>query len=214
MDSNSQYLTAEDLWKNLEMVHTTTIVQLRQHLFNTDLNRYDIAYIHVGVNDIDTMDGTSVADDLINIVEKMRHLYPALKIILSEVTPRSQYRDDHVQCCNAKLRATLGKKDNITLGFHSNLRDPSWAFHKDDKHFAQISISKFAANIKVALRKSIGISTNKFNKSGRKRDSNNNDNRNSYKPNNNKNFNNRSSGNNSVEELKNFLIKSLQNYKG
>ena len=188
------------------------IEQLGQHLRNTDLNLYDIAYIHVGVNDTDTIDGTSVADDLINIVEKMRHLYPALKIILSEVTPRSKHRDDHVQDCNSKLRSTLLKRDNITIAFHSNLRNASWSFHKDDKHFAQVSISKFAANIKVALRKSIGITSNKF-KTGRNSDSNRDNKKNSDERQSN-NFKRSSKGKNSVEELRNFLIKSLQNYQG
>ena len=188
------------------MVHTTTLNQLRDHLNKTDLSEYDIVYIHTGVNDIDTVDGMSVADDLINIIEKIRHVYPSIKIIVSDITPRKQFRDDQVLKCNEKLGSSLRKRENITIGFHKNLRNPEWSFHKDDKHFAQVSIAKFASNIKVAFRKSIGLTNNKF-KKGQPQEPRRSNTRFQKSKRNEKT-------NNSVEELKNFFIKSLQNFKG
>ena len=66
--------------------------------------------------------------------------------------------------CNAALHELLSKVDNVTLARHSNLRNEKWSFHKrnDDKHFSRVSISLFAANIKAAFRKSLGIPSKKY----------------------------------------------------
>ena len=107
-----------------------------------------------------------MAKDLIEVVHKIRHYHPLMKIIVSEVTPRQIFRDDEVKKCNLALHSSLLHETNVTLAFHSNLRNDEWTFHKknDDKHFSRISISLFAANLKDALRRSIGIHTRKYEK--------------------------------------------------
>ena len=141
------------------MIPCATTQELRDKLSSLSLDPYEIVFIHTGVNNLDTVAGVDVAKELIEIVEKIRHNHPSIKIVISEITPRQKFRDDEVKKCNAALHSSLLKKDNITIAFHSNLRNENWTFHKknDDKHLSEVSISKFAANLKAALRRSIGI---------------------------------------------------------
>ena len=164
MDSNSRYLDPAMLWKNLTMIPCSTTQDLRNKLQSTQLDNYQIIFIHTGVNDIDTVAGEEVAKNIIDIVQKLHQYHPSIKIIVSEITPRQLFRDDEVIKCNTALRASLQKETNVTLAFHSNLRNEKWTFHtkNDDKHFSQVSISRFASNIKIAFRKSIGILSNKY----------------------------------------------------
>jgi len=143
------------------MIPCGTTYDLRRHLDNIDQKDFDIIFIHTGVNNIDTCAGKSVSDDLVDIVHKLRTEYPSIKIIVSEITPRQLQMDNEVLICNKNLHASLEKVENVTIALHSNLRNERWSFHKknDDKHFSKISISRFAANIKIAFRKAIGLSS-------------------------------------------------------
>lgn len=162
MDSNQAYLDSRSLWKNLTLVTCKTTHDLRQKLESTKMDDYEIIFIHTGVNNIDSEDGSVVAYDLLDIVKKIRQFHPWLKIVVSEITPRQIYRDDEVQKCNEIMVAQLEKIENVTVAHHYNLRNDQWSFHKkdDDKHFTKISISLFASNIKTALRKCLGIPSN------------------------------------------------------
>ena len=77
--------------------------------------------------------------------------------MVSEVTPRKEYNDDQVKICNEHLHAYFDPMETVTMAIHSNLRTSNWKYHEDDKHFFKESIAEFAANIKIALRKAIGI---------------------------------------------------------
>ena len=162
MDSNLAFLDPEMLWKNLTLIPCGTTHILRDKLRDACLNDYEIVFIHTGVNNIDTEDGEVVAKDIIDIVQKLRHHHPSIKVIVSEITPRQVFRDDEVVKCNELLRSTLKTTENVTMAFHSNLRNDQWSFHKknDDKHFSRISISMFASNIKNAFRACLGIPPN------------------------------------------------------
>ena len=112
-------------------------------------------------------DGATVARTLAQTVQHMRDTQPQLKIVVSEITPRKEYNDDQVKICNEHIHAYFEPMQNVTMAIHSNLRTANWKYHEDDKHFLKESIAKFAANIKIALRKAIGIPerTKKVNKS-------------------------------------------------
>lgn len=86
MDSNRKHLDVKLLWRNLKLGECNTTERLRSLLQETNLSEYDIVFIHTGVNlnNIDTMDGTDVAHDLINIITKIRTMHPTLKIVVSE----------------------------------------------------------------------------------------------------------------------------------
>ena len=46
---------------------------------------------------------------------------------------------------------------NLTISYHRNLRNKEWSFHDDTKHLSEISIAKFAGNLKSAFRGALGI---------------------------------------------------------
>ena len=166
MDSNRTFLKPDGLWRNLSMIPCQDIDTLRSLLELENFADVGVVFIHTGVNDIDTVEGEEVAKDLINIVNKLHHLHPHLKVVLSEITPRKKFKDDQVKECNRYLHNSLRDADFITIAKHSNLRNERWTFHKDDKHLTEISISLFAANIKNALRRCLGIPSKRSGKRG------------------------------------------------
>ena len=159
MDSNRNHLDQSLLWDNLTLVPAGCIPELEQIILKYDLRDYDVVIIHVGVNDLDTKSGTQVANRLIKLTSSIKTCAPGIKIILSEITPRSINKDDEVLACNDILGQVLGQAENITLVRHTNLRNKEWTHHKksDDKHFTKTSISRLAGNLKHAFRKAIGI---------------------------------------------------------
>ena len=229
MDSNRAHLNSGDLWKKLSIIPCQNLDSLRSLLASTQLDDVNIVFIHTGVNDIDTVDGAEVGKDLVSIVQKLRHIHPHLKIIISEITPRKCFKDDQVVQCNQHLHQHLCNTESVTIARHSNLRNEKWSFHRDDKHFTEISISLFAANMKNALRKSLGIpsrkngkdgSNNKEEKRGRQKRQHDKytvqiDNNKNGRRETNKNKNNMGSKTHSkdINSFKNDLIKFLTNYK-
>ena len=158
MDSNRKILDKNLLWKNSTMVECPTTATLHEKIEKTSFADFDIVVIHVGVNDIDTKDGQTVADDLYKEVETIRTKAPHVKVVLSEVTPRQNSRDNEVIECNKQLETFSSSDTNITLATHSNLRYPEMFRSKtDDKHFHQNKSGILASNIKRALRQALGI---------------------------------------------------------
>ena len=159
MDSNRKHLVADKLFKNLKIIPCSSTQELRKKLLLVDLKDIDLVFIHTGVNDIDKDDGKTVADNLVEIVKEIRSTLPKMKIAISEITPRQLHRDDEVLKCNTALHAALDNQTNITIARHTNLRDETWTFHmkNDDKHLTELSIAKFAKNLKVAFRKALGL---------------------------------------------------------
>ena len=157
MDSNKKHLTG-DLWKNSTLLFCPTANELATK-FPSLLRQHnpDIVLIHTGVNDLDYVDGATVARSLAHTVQNMISMNPEIKIVISEITPRKINKDDQVILCNQHLHTYLDHVENVVLAIHSNLRTEDWEFHEDDKHFLQISIGKLAANLKAALRKTIGM---------------------------------------------------------
>ena len=156
IDSNVKHLQKDLLWSHNTIIQCSTTYDLHSKLVSTDLTDIDLIFIHVGVNDIDTDSGDKVSTNLINIVTKLKKECPHVKIVVSEVTPRKLSRDDEVLKCNNALHAALKKTEDVTIARHSNLRNDRWSFHDDDKHFTQISIARFAKNLKIAFFRAIG----------------------------------------------------------
>ncbi len=157
MDSNRKILDTELLWKHSTMVECGNIPTLLNKIKSVPIDEYDIVVIHVGVNDIDSKDGPSVADDLLTALDNIRSKAPNIKIVLSEVTPRQHTRDDEVIECNKQLK-TYASSFNVTFVEHSNLRSPEMFRNKnDDKHFCKNKAGLLASNIKRGLRRTIGL---------------------------------------------------------
>ena len=169
MDSNQKHLTP-DLWKNSTVHFCPTANELSSKCSSL-LHKHnpDMVLIHTGVNDLDKVDGATVARSLAQTVQKMNNMRPNLKIIVSEITPRKINKDDQVILCNQHLHTYFEAMNNVVMAIHSNLRTENWEFHEDDKHFLQASIGKFASNLKVALRKTIGMAERPKKKIGQRK---------------------------------------------
>ena len=156
MDSNQKYL--KSLWKNCEVVFSPTAQQLLPRLpYLLNKHKPELVLLHNGVNDLDTQDGPEVARAILQVVQRLKETSPNLKVVVSEVTPRKLNRDNQVQVCNEHLHAYFDPMEDVTIAEHSNLRTAEWEFYEDDKHLKQDSISKFAANLKSALRRALNI---------------------------------------------------------
>ena len=157
MDSNKKHLSSE-LWKNSTMLFCPTVNELSSKLpALLQEHKPDLVLIHTGVNDLDKRDAATVARKLAHTVKQLSDSDPKLKIIVSEITPRKETKDDEVIICNEHLHNYLDHLSNVTMALHSNLRTPTWEFYEDDKHLLQSSIRKFASNLKIALRTAIGM---------------------------------------------------------
>ena len=158
MDSNRQFLDTSRLWDNLHIEPCGNIPDVTKALQHTDLSKYDVIIVHVGVNDVDRHNGATVAQKLAQLSKSIVEAAPHAKILMSEVTPRQLSKDDEVLECNEILPNLVDSA--VTLIHHSNLRNEEWSFHveNDDKHLAAESIARFAGNLKTAFRKAIGVS--------------------------------------------------------
>ena len=103
--------------------------------------------------------------NITQLVSRMCEIYPNLKFILSEVTPRMDEFDKRVKEANVLLGQYTQGNDHIFLVRNSNLRNPD-NFFRDGKHLKHEIIPRFASNIKRALRAAYGI---KFERNNYKR---------------------------------------------
>ena len=111
--------------------------------------------LSVGVNDTDEEEGRSVAGKLSEIIDAVHHEYPAVKIILNELTPRMDERDGEVTKCNKALVSIAAQDELLFLAKQGNLRDNS--FFRDNKHIKSEKIGRYVANIKIELRNAYGM---------------------------------------------------------
>ena len=166
MDSNRNHLDQDRLWKNLHLIPCGSIPEVKSKVNRNDISGFDVIVIHVGVNDIDRLDGKNVAAQLVQLVGEIRLKAPNAKFVLSEVTPRQLKHDNRVLECNKELKDLIKSYPYVTLARHSNLRNNDWSFHKknDDKHLAEDSIARLAGNLKSAFRRAIGMDAHRDNR--------------------------------------------------
>ena len=113
--------------------------------------------VSLGVNDIDDIGGVEVAKKLSDLTEDIHMIYPNAKIIVSELTPRKNARDNEVIECNKPLVSHVKSKEYMYFAKQSNLRDPDYTFFDDAKHIKKTTTGRYASNLKIALRKAYGI---------------------------------------------------------
>ena len=154
MDSNRKLLKIDELWRNSTLITCNNIQSFMSLIDKTDFSNVDLVLAHFGVNDIDTKDGTAVANDIQTAIQALKLKAAHVRIVLSEITPRMDDRNSHVKTCNKQLHSYANSM-GITLAKHSNL--DAQEFLRDAKHFHETKISLFASNLKSALRSAIGF---------------------------------------------------------
>ena len=124
---------------------------------NTDITHLRYILVSTGVNDIDDYNGIQVFNKMSHIIHNLILKFPGIKVIVSEITPRNDDRDSEVIICNRMMNTYVETKANLFIARHTNSRDETFSMFRDTKHIRKSKIAKFAANLKVALRKAHGI---------------------------------------------------------
>ena len=94
--------------------------------------------------------------------ERLREKFPDIKVVMSEITPRMDGRDEQVKATNTLLREYVERCENTFLTRNSNMRDRD--FFEDAKHFKESCIARFASNIKNSLCRAYGIERHAYRK--------------------------------------------------
>ena len=159
MDSNSKFIKFKKLWtvKNTVRRRVYTQQQLKEYIM--DLHAKSIKYflIHIGVNDIDHAAGDEVYEQIADNISLLQQKYPEIKIILAELTPRRDTKNEEVNKCNQLLNQYCTANDNIFIASHESLRSNVEYYLYDNKHVSRKAIGVFVVNLKKALCNAHGI---------------------------------------------------------
>ncbi len=161
IDSNSKHVDRRRFWTldKTKWRRCGTISEAVTAIHETQYSKLQYVLVSVGTNDTDDEDGLSVARRLLDLVNVIKQKHPGTKIILNEVTPRKGPRDKEVIDCNKVLIDDVANDDRVFLAKQSNLRDSAYTFLFDEKHIKSSKIGRYVNNIKIALRKAYGLST-------------------------------------------------------
>ena len=159
MDSNSKFLIPRKLWdiKGTDFQRCYTIHEVK-NLVQRKITYTNLQYfmISVGCNDLDRKSPVEVFNSMKEVVTELRHTYPGIKVILAEVTPRMDDKDQAVEEINVLINNYKNTTENIYIIKNSNLRDPKFFYPNDSKHIRKNCIGLFASNIKRGLRAAYG----------------------------------------------------------
>lgn len=169
IDSNQKFLNRRKLWTLDETTYKSceTIHDVRQVVNDDKFPDLKYIFIHTGTTDIERKSGRHVHDEFLDVISFIRQEYPTVKIILSQITPRTDERDNEVRACNCLIETNMSQLDYITVVNHDYLRNANGSYYYDEKHIHKNAIWRFAANIKRGLREAYGIT---FDGHKRKRD--------------------------------------------
>ena len=159
MDSNSKHIRFKKLWtvKNSARRRIYTHTQLGHFINNLKAESVKSILIHVGVNDVDHKTGQEVFSDIKKNIETLKNKYPTIKVILAEVTPRKDAKDEQVNICNRLINEWATNQDDLFIASHENLRKEKTRFLEDNKHISRKQIGPFVVNLKKALCQASGI---------------------------------------------------------
>ena len=119
-------MTPGKLWstKSTTWKHSTRLSDILEILNekSLDLSALETIFINCGVNDIDYMRGSEVHKLLMSTIDTITQRLPHVKIVVSEITPRTDQKDADVIKCNKMLADSILMMENVILIDHSNLR--------------------------------------------------------------------------------------------
>ena len=113
--------------------------------------------LSIGVNDVDVKSAEEVFQQLRVIVDLIRRRYGEPKMVIGELTPRRDQRDEEVRKCNALIKAFTDEHEYLFLAKQHKLRTRDWRHYRDDKHITQFASPLFVSSLKNSLRVAYGI---------------------------------------------------------
>ena len=134
MDSNRKFIDFRELLSNEKEDGGQTRGKAETLMNSPKIMDPSKILIHVGVNDIDDQYPEDIANNLVSIAKKFQEKFTC-KVYLSDITPRNDHFQGHVQAVNQML-AYKTSKSNIQKVSHSNL-SPNYLH--DDRHLKNLT---------------------------------------------------------------------------
>ena len=159
MDSNARFLNRRKLWDldGTEYNKCFTIPQVDSIISrNIKYTKLEYFMMSVGCNDLDHKEARDVFESMKKVVNKLCCLYPGVKVIIGEITPRMDAKDAAVKEVNELINRYGKTLKDVFIIRNSNLRDPKFFSPTDNKHILEDCIGLFASNIKHTLRAAYG----------------------------------------------------------
>ena len=106
---------------------------------------------------MDTKTAEEVFEHFRAVVDLIRVRYKQPKIIIAELTPRTDNRDEQVKECNILIQQFVNDNEFLFLAKHGNLRTVDDRHYHDAKHITNFAVPIYVSNIKRALKTAYGI---------------------------------------------------------
>ena len=120
-DSNGKFIERKKLWKvdKSDFKRCATLHSVSQ-VIESGTPGHGIQYLllNVGTNDLDNKDHVQVFDEMKFLLEQIRKKYRGIKIIVSEIIPRNDSRDQEGQAFNELLYTYAEVHSDITVACH------------------------------------------------------------------------------------------------
>ena len=101
----------------------------------------------MGTNDLENKHYLQVWDEMKQLLDDVRRRFPGVKLIVSELLPRNDTKDEEATCFNTVLKSYAERYTDITIAIHSNMRDPKFFMFYDAKHIRENNVPRFAKNL-------------------------------------------------------------------
>ncbi len=151
MDSNNHHVDWNIFWKTrgvMKKVFKGSLWDI-EGIVRADKRTRTVQYvlISVGVNDIDTKTAKEVSDQMEKVSELIKERYGNPKIVISEITPRSDEKDLEVIECNQMIKTYVESNENVFSAKQSGLRTADGRHFQDEKHITKYAAPIFCASL-------------------------------------------------------------------
>ena len=162
MDSNNHFVDWGMFWRNIpgkkEKTFCGSLYDLERRITSDEkIRSVKYAVISVGVNDVDILSAQEVQKQLEKVVNVIDFKYGQPKIVIGELTPRMDDRDEEVIKCNQLIKEYTEANDRLFLAKQEKLRTQDGRHYHDTKPITKYAVPIFISSLKTALRAARGI---------------------------------------------------------
>ena len=155
-DSNRRYLDINKLCSsnNTKMIACGNTKKATEIINNPKFTVNQALIINTGVNDVEHLKPVKIIEDQVHLVEAASHMFPGRKIILSDITPRTDNLDQAIINIDDDIHERIKDLPNVQHVYNGNLRQ--YKFFYDTKHLSKrLGIPLLAKNLKNGLRRAL-----------------------------------------------------------
>ena len=166
MDSNSQIIQWDRFWVTEGInafLPCSSLINLPEILqASPEIDAVKCVVVATGINDIDTQSAEEVLLQIQQNVNLLRERFHETKIVISEIPPRTDDRDEEVKKCNVLINGYVDDHDFLLVVNHAKLRTADGRNYRDAKHITNYASPLFVANIKRPMRMALGRAKHRF----------------------------------------------------